>query len=65
MAHAWALEAIGRAPLQTRESGRVCETEGCRTLLSIYNPSRMCWIHHRFDDLRGGPYSGRASRVRV
>ena len=26
--------------------GRFCAAEGCITMLSIYNPSSWCWVHH-------------------
>ena len=26
-------------------SGRVCEADGCDTVLSTYNVSRVCWLH--------------------
>jgi hypothetical protein len=29
----------------TYTSGRVCETHGCRTRLSVYNPASVCWQH--------------------
>jgi hypothetical protein len=25
--------------------GRVCDVEGCETVLSIYNGSPSCWVH--------------------
>ena len=29
----------------TYSAGRVCAAEDCRTLLSIYNRSKFCWLH--------------------
>ena len=44
-----ALRASGLGELPRRSPtyspGRVCAAEGCRTLLSIYNPSKLCWPH--------------------
>ena len=44
-----ALQASGLGQLPRRSPtysrGRVCAAEGCRTLLSIYNPSKLCWPH--------------------
>lgn len=34
----------GRKPRTYRE-GRVCETVGCSTILSRYNPRTQCWQH--------------------
>lgn len=31
--------------VRTYDAGRVCAAEGCRTVLSIYNPSRFCGLH--------------------
>lgn len=25
--------------------GRVCDVEGCETILSMYNGSQSCWVH--------------------
>jgi hypothetical protein len=39
---------VPRAPGKFRprnERGRVCLHEGCKTLLSTYNPSPTCWAH--------------------
>jgi hypothetical protein len=27
------------------ESSRICDTENCHTVLSVYNDSRRCWLH--------------------
>lgn len=33
-------EAAARPP-----RGRMCEVEGCQTILSTYNSSSLCWLH--------------------
>lgn len=42
-------------PGRAHARGRVCEAEGCVTLLSIYNEGGRCWLHEpvRFPRLRG------------
>ncbi len=30
---------------RTYGEGRVCEHEGCRTRISIYNKATYCWAH--------------------
>ena len=32
-------------PNRVWQGGRVCESEGCATRLSIYNKSPFCWVH--------------------
>lgn len=34
-------------PNQVYPEGRICETESCRTVLSIYNGTHWCAIHER------------------
>jgi hypothetical protein len=50
----------GREPRTYRE-GRVCDADGCETLLSRYNRSDLCWQH---EPLRAylGPVRGRRPR---
>lgn len=36
-------ELSRRSP--TYPPGRVCAAEDCRTMLSIYNRSKLCWLH--------------------
>lgn len=50
----------GREP-RTYRAGRVCEADGCETLLSRYNRSDLCWQH---EPLRTylGPVRGRRPR---
>lgn len=38
---------LGELPRRspTYSPGRVCAAEDCRTLLSIYNRSKFCWLH--------------------
>lgn len=37
---------IGAAQhVQTHPRGRVCAVEGCRTVLSMYNPADRCELH--------------------
>ena len=31
--------------LRSSVPGRVCEAEGCATVLSIYNSALFCWAH--------------------
>jgi len=44
-----ALRASGLGGLPRRSPtyppGRVCVAEDCPTLLSIYNRSKLCWLH--------------------
>ena len=44
-----ALRASGLGELPRRSPtyppGRVCGAEECRTVLSIYNRSKLCWLH--------------------
>lgn len=40
-----AVDDAGRP--KTYGAGRVCELEGCDTLLSRYNPSALCCLHGR------------------
>ena len=37
----------GAVPVRTFGYGRVCRAEGCRTVLSRYNPSDLCAVHER------------------
>lgn len=30
-----------------RPQGRTCTTEGCTTILSIYNRRSACWVHEK------------------
>lgn len=32
-------------PHKRYPDGRVCATEGCGTVLSMYNPRAHCWVH--------------------
>lgn len=32
-------------PSRRNESTRVCEGQGCSTVLSSYNRRRRCWLH--------------------
>jgi hypothetical protein len=32
-------------PLERHEQGRICQHEGCCTVLSIYNGTGLCWVH--------------------
>jgi len=50
----------GREP-RTYRAGRVCEADGCTTLLSRYNRSDLCWQH---EPVRAylGPVRGRRPR---
>ena len=34
-----------RRPSRRYPEGRVCVQDGCRTVLSVYNPSRFCSQH--------------------
>jgi len=34
-----------RRPSRRHPEGRVCVRDGCRTVLSVYNPSRFCSQH--------------------
>ena len=42
-------------PNRVWKAGRVCSEEACRTKLSIYNKSNLCWVHEplRFQLARG------------
>ena len=37
-------------PKRNRRCGgsRICESENCQTVLSVYNDSRRCWLHQPF-----------------
>lgn len=35
----------GREASTRPARGRMCEREGCSTILSTYNPSTTCWLH--------------------
>ncbi len=39
--------------------GRVCQAEGCTTVLSIYNPSSLCSLHEG----RAGHIAGQLRRL--
>jgi hypothetical protein len=39
------LSAGPRRASRTYTRKRVCAAEGCSTLLSMYNASRLCWQH--------------------
>lgn len=43
---------------KTYEPGRVCEAEGCATVLSRYNRHDVCWYHEPFRAYFG-PVRGR------
>ena len=32
-------------PSRRNQSARVCEVQGCSTVLSSYNRRRRCWLH--------------------
>jgi hypothetical protein len=34
-------------PSHRSPPGRICDVEGCETILSTYNSSESCWIHAR------------------
>lgn len=34
-----------KRPSRRYGRGRVCASHGCRTILSVYNPSRLCSQH--------------------
>jgi len=38
-------QMIARRPNRTYEPGRVCITEDCDTILSVYNPDERCARH--------------------
>jgi hypothetical protein len=42
-------------PNRLYSTGRVCAEDGCDTILSRYNRSKLCWQHEplRYDVLRG------------
>ena len=44
---AFRASGLGELPRRspTYSPGRVCAAGGCRTQLSIYNPSKLCWLH--------------------
>jgi hypothetical protein len=33
------------APSKTHGADRTCESAGCQTKLSVYNPAARCWQH--------------------
>lgn len=35
----------------TYPTGRVCQTDGCGTVLSIYNGTSRCWLHGMWSEL--------------
>ena len=39
------LAPMGRQRCRTHPGDRMCSSDGCRTRLSIYNPSALCWQH--------------------
>jgi hypothetical protein len=39
------LAPAGQRPRRTSPGDRICAADGCRTRLSIYNPSALCWQH--------------------
>lgn len=41
------LATMERHRCRTHPSDRLCESEGCGTRLSIYNPLALCWQHQR------------------
>ena len=42
---------------------RICESENCQTVLSIYNDSRRCWLHQPFR-YPGAPKGRRSANQR-
>jgi len=42
--------------LPTYGRGRVCESPGCSTFLSAYNPARYCALHAAADEPRPRPH---------
>jgi hypothetical protein len=36
---------LNTRPNRARTEGRTCEAVGCKTVLSRYNPSDVCWAH--------------------
>ncbi len=49
-----------RRPNRTFTRGRVCEAEGCGTVLSIYSKWKYCWQHQPVR-----PYFERGKRKRA
>jgi hypothetical protein len=41
--------------VQASPPGRVCETVGCETVLSVYNAATMCSLHERHKIYRFNP----------
>ena len=52
----------GGRELQTYRAGRVCDADGCETLLSRYNRSDLCWQHEPVHSYLG-PVRGRKPRA--
>ena len=39
--------AVARVQISRLAAGRVCEHDGCRTVLSVYNRNSQCWVHEQ------------------
>lgn len=41
--------------VRAHQRGRTCAHEGCETILSIYNPARLCAVHVKAQNARRRP----------
>jgi hypothetical protein len=64
--HQSALRGVLAGPLQpprpTYRPGRVCRAKGCRTRLSVYNPTDTCAIHEERRPFHQHARSGRRAQ---
>ena len=64
--HQSALRGVLAGPLRPRTPtyppGRVCRTKGCRTRLSVYNPTDLCAIHEERRPFHQYARSGRRAQ---
>jgi hypothetical protein len=64
--HESALQGVLAGPLQplspTYPPGRVCRAKGCRTRLSVYNPTDRCAIHEERRPFQQGSGWGRKAK---
>lgn len=58
------LVAPNRDPSKRYESGRVCEAEGCKTILSIYNKKAVCSVHEDYDTVYPSTWFGQQRGAR-
>ena len=46
------LKTNGKRTVRSYKANRICKYDGCKTILSRYNPSKYCTVHQRERQLK-------------